>query len=420
MKPAVDVVITGVGVVSPIGIGSEPYWNAMLKGQSGVRALDLYDGSELAPPLGGEVADFDPNQFIPRKQKKVMSRDIQLGFAAAELACRQAGVQPGTVDPERLGVIYGADMIAAELPELQEAFGSCTIDGRFDFSLWGQRVKDHLFPLWMLKYLPNMPACHIAIAQDARGPNNSITLSEASSLAAVIEATQAIRRGQADLMLAGGASSRLHPCVWLRCTSYQLSSRTNDPAGACRPFDADRDGLVFGEGAAAFVLENRRHAEARGAQPLARIAGAASTHEARRPGMPVEGEAVRRAIQAALSAAGLQPSDLGHVNAHGVGTTVDDRIEARAIRDTLGDVPVTAPKSYFGDLCAATGAVEMVASLLALEKGLVPPTLNYRRPDPECPVRVVAGGAIPLVRPAAMVLNHARTGQAVAVVLAAP
>lgn len=420
MQPAVDVVITGVGIVSPIGIGADPFWSAMLEGRSGVRSLDLYAGSDLPPPLGGEVRDFDPNQFVPRKQKKVMSRDIQLGFAAAELACRQAGVKPGVVDPERLGVIYGADMIAAELPELQDAFRSCLAGGNFEFPLWGQRVKDNLFPLWMLKYLPNMPACHIAIAQDARGPNNSITLSEVSSLAAISEAAQAIRRGQADLMIAGGASSRLHPCVWLRCTSYQVSSRTGDPTGACRPFDADRDGLVFGEGAGAFLLENRRHAEARGAGALARIAGMASTYEARRPGAPPSGDAIRRAIGSALAAAGLTASDVGHVNAHGIGTIVDDRVEAQAIRDTLGDVPVTAPKSYFGDLCAATGAVEMAASVLTFEKGLVPPTLNYRRPDPQCPIRVVAGEPVPLGRPAAVVLNHATAGQAAALVLTAP
>lgn len=414
-----EVVITGIGVVSPIGIGTEAYWNALLAGRSGIRALELYDGSDLAPPLGGEVADFDPNRFLPRKQKKVMSRDIQLGFAAAELACQQAGIRPGAVDPERLGVVFGADMIACELPELQDAFRSCLEDGRFRFGLWGQRVNDNLFPLWMLKYLPNMPACHIAIAQDARGPNNSLTLSEASSLAAMGEAVQAIRRGQADMMIAGGASSRLHPCVWLRCMSYQMSGRTKDPAGACRPFDAHRDGMVFGEGAAAFLLENRAHAEARGVRPLGRILAVASSCEVPRPNAPRSGEAIVRVIRAALAASGLSPEDIGHVNAHGVGTTLDDRIEAQAIRRTLGDVPVTAPKSYFGNLCAAAGAVELVASILALEKGLIPPTRNYSHPDPACPVRVVAGEPLPATQRAALALNHAPAGQAVALVLAA-
>lgn len=415
-----EVMITGIGVVSPIGIGTEAYWSAMLAGHSGVRALDLYDGSELSPPLGGQVIDFDPSCFLPRKQKKVMSRDIQLGFAAAELACQQAGVHPGSVDPERLGVIFGADMIACELPELQEAFRSCMEDGQFRFALWGQRVKDNLFPLWMLKYLPNMPACHIAIAQDARGPNNSLTLSEASSLAALGEAAQAIRRGQADMMIAGGASSRLHPCVWLRCMSYQFSRRTDDPAGACRPFDARRDGMVFGEGAAAFLLESRQHAEARGVRPLARILAVASSCEAPRRDAPRSGEAIVRVIRSALASSGLRHEEIGHVNAHGVGTTLDDRIEAQAIRRTLGDVPVTAPKSYFGNLCAAAGAVELVASVLALEKGLIPPTRNYSQPDPDCPVRVVAGEPWPSTQPAALALNHAPAGQAVALVLAAP
>lgn len=414
-----EVVITGIGVVSPLGIGTEAYWNAMLAGRSGVRTLELYDGSELAPPLGGQVVDFDPNRFLPRKQKKVMSRDIQLGFAAAELACQQAGIRPGMVDPERLGVVFGADMIACELPELQDAFRSCVEEGQFRYGLWGQRIKDNLFPLWMLKYLPNMPACHIAIAQDARGPNNSLTLSEASSLAALGEAVQAIRRGQADLMIAGGASSRLHPCVWLRCMSYQMSRRTEDPAGACRPFDAHRDGMVFGEGAAAFLLESRQHALARGVRPLARILAVTSSCESPRKGVPRSGEAIARVIRSALVASGLGPESLGHVNAHGVGTTWDDRIEAQAIRRTLGDVPVTAPKSYFGNLCAAAGAVELVASVLALEKGWIPPTRNYHHPDPECPVRVVAGDPEPQTQPAVLALNHAPAGQAVALVLAA-
>lgn len=220
--------------------------------------------------MGGEITDFEPQQFVrPRKALKVMSRDIQLAFAAADLACTQAGVAPGTVDPERLGVLFGADMIAAELPEMVNAYHACMVDGQFDFSRWGQRAIAELFPLWMLKYLPNMPACHIGIARDARGPNNSLTLAEVSSLSAVTEAVRIIqpRSGRRDDCRRHQLAH--HPTIWVRRGAYQVSQRVNDPAAACRPFDADRDGMVHGEGSGAFVLESREHAEARGAKILA-------------------------------------------------------------------------------------------------------------------------------------------------------
>jgi 3-oxoacyl-[acyl-carrier-protein] synthase II len=264
-----------------------------------------------------------------------------------------------------------------------------------------------------------MPACHVGILHDARGPNNTLTLAEVSSLAALAEAAEIIRRGQADVVLAGGASSRIHPGVFLRNVGRQLSRRFADPAAACRPFDADRDGMVFGEGAAALVLEAREHAQHRGAEGrvAARIHGCAAAFEPPRPGMPLRGDAIRRAIRGALAAADWEPGHVGHVNAHGLSTTLDDRLEAQAIRDTLGSVPVTAPKSYFGNLGAATGAVELAAGVLALRHRLVPPTLNYQRPDPECPVAVVRGQAVPLERPTVLALNHAASGQAIAVAL---
>lgn len=420
MGPTREIVITGVGVVSPIGIGPEPFWRAMEEGRSGVQRLAPLEGSDLPSPLGAEITNFEPQQFVrPRKALKVMSRDIQLAFASADLACTQAGVAPGTVDPERLGVLFGADMIAAELPEMLDAYRVCMVDGQFQFPLWGQRAMAELFPLWMLKYLPNMPACHIGIARDARGPNNSLTLAEVASLSALTEAVRIIQRGQADAMIVGGTSSRNHPTIWVRRGAYQVSQRVNDPAAACRPFDADRDGMVYGEGSGAFVLESLAHAEARGAKILARILGFSSTFEPHHPGQPLQGNAIRAAIRQVLAQTGLQPSDIGHVNADGLSTTSDDQIEAQAIRETLGDVPVTAPKSYFGNLSAGTGAVEMAASVLAFEKDAIPPTLNYQQPDPTCPVNVVHTKPAPLGPPVALVLNHSRVGQSVAVAIAA-
>jgi 3-oxoacyl-[acyl-carrier-protein] synthase II len=265
-----------------------------------------------------------------------------------------------------------------------------------------------------------MPACHIGIAQDARGPNNTITLGDVSTLWAISEAARAIDRGQADAMIAGGVGARVQPMIWAHEQALQFSRRSDDPAGACRPFDAQRDGMVNGEGSAAFLLESRQSAEARGAKPLARVVAIATTFEPRPDRSPPQGEAIRAAIRQALERAGLEPRHIGHVNAHGMSTTLDDRIEAQAIRAVLGDVPVTAPKSYFGNLGAGGGAVEMAASLLALEHGLVPPTLNYEQPDPECPVNVVHGRPLAADQRTALILNHSRVGQSVAVVLAAP
>ncbi len=418
MASSPDIVVTGVGTISPIGIGNEPFWTALCEGRSGVRLLPPFDDPALAAPFGGVVADFDAKQYVrPRKSLKVMSRDIQLGFAAADLAYVDAGLRERPVDPERLGVMLGADLIPCELDELAGAFRSCTIDGRFDFNRWGAAVTAELFPLWMLKYLPNMPACHIGIAQDARGPNNTITLGDVSTLSALAEATRVVARGQADVIIAGGVGSRIHPAMWIRGQIIGQSRRRGDPATASRPFDALRDGLVNGEGAGAFILETQPHAQARGARVLARILGFASVFEPHGNGQPCQGTAIRRAIVAALGAAGLKPTEIGHVVAHGISTIDSDRREAQAIRATLGDVPVTAPKSYFGYLGAASGALETALSVLAFQHGVVPPTLNYEHPDPECPINVVHGRPLPLGRPTALILSHSPCGQAVALVL---
>ncbi len=420
MSGSSQIVITGMGAISPIGIGSDALWTSLRDGRSGVRDLALFRHTDLPPAFGAAVADFDPKQVIrPRKSLKVMSRDIQMAFAAADLACKQAGHDATPFDPDRMGVLFGAEPIPCELNDLIGAFRGCMESGRFDFRQWGAKAIPEMFPLWMLKYLPNMPACHIAIAQDARGPNNSIALEDVSSLLAVAEAVRIIERGHADVMVAGGVSSRISPPLWVRSHVYHFNRSATEPTAASRPFDAGRDGMVPGEGAAAFVLETRRHAEARGATVLGRVLGFASAFEPHRGGRPLTGTAIRAAITGALGHAGLGPGDLGHVNAHGASTRDADRIEAQAIRATLGDVPVFAPKSYFGNLGPGGGAVEMAASVLALSHGLVPATLNYDRPDPECPVNVIAGSAQPSRRPAALLLNHSIYGQAAAVVLGA-
>ncbi len=413
-----DIVVTGIGVASPIGIGAAAYWASLCEGRSGVRNLGLYEDNSLPLSIGGEVADFEAKKYVrPRKSLKVMSRDIQLAFAAADLACEQAGLHDKPTEPDRLGIVFGAELISCELSELVAAYRGCIQNGSFNFDNWGRSAMAEMYPLWMLKYLPNMPACHIGIAQDARGPNNSLTLGDVSSLSAVAEAMRVIQRGAADVMIAGGTGSRIHAGLWARSPLFHVSRHRGDPTEACRPFDAQRDGSVNGEGSGAIILERRDHAEARGAEICATVLGYSSNFEPRRNGNSLHGSAVRQAITSAMKNAGVTAADIGHVNANAGGLVEDDKVEAQAIRELLGDVPVTAPKSYFGNLGAGTGAVELMASLLALKHGTIPPTLNYKTPDPECPINVVHGRPEKLDRPAALILNHTPFGQAIAVVV---
>ncbi len=417
-----EVVITGMGIVSPIGIGREAFWESLINGRSGVQTFQSIDASGFGVRFGAEILDFDPKAYVrPRKSLKVMSREIQLGFAAADMALADAGFDPSQIAPERLGVVFGADPIYSELSEWVPVYRRAMVENRLVYDKWAPSVMSEMYPLWLLKYLPNMTPCHVAIAHDARGPNNSIVMAEVSGLLAIAEAMRIVERSHADMMIAGASSAmRIHPTSLIFHAEALLSRRNDDPAAACRPFDADRDGMVNGEGAAAFVLESRQHAERRGARILARIVADASRFEPQPTGAAISGAAIRRAIEAALSATGMKPSDIGHVNAAGLGTPEHDRAEARAIRDALGDVPVTAPTSYFGHLGAAAGAVEMVASLLALERGQIPPTLNYDRPDPECRINVVSRSPRPSKKPTALALNQTLSGQAAALLLAAP
>jgi 3-oxoacyl-[acyl-carrier-protein] synthase II len=240
-------------------------------------------------------------------------------------------------------VVLGADRICGVPEESQDTYRKCVVDGRFDYQRWGTEGLASTFPLSFLRLLPNMIASHISIAHDARGPNNTIHEAEVSSLLAIREALRVIQRVAADVMLAGGASSRMQPFDWVaHCTLGRASTRQGDPAEVLRPFDADRSGEVYGEGAAVFVLETRRHAEARGATILARVLGAATACETGNG--VLKGAGLRRAMALALGEAGLTPADIGHVNAHGAGVRLDDAVEASAIREVLGDVPVTAPR----------------------------------------------------------------------------
>jgi 3-oxoacyl-[acyl-carrier-protein] synthase II len=421
IRSRVEVVVTGIGAACPIGIGYDAVRNALASGLSGVRRLRAFDTPEFPVRIGAEVVDFEASRFVAaRKSLKIMSRGIQLAFASAKMAVDQANLAASGVSPDRLGVVFGSEMLQVEPDELVSAFRPCLDGGKFEFARWDERAMGEMYPLWMLKYLPNMPACHVAIAHDARGPNNTIVLGEVSSLLAVAEGMRVIERGGADVMIVGGTGSRLHPQAWAFRDNVQLlSPRIDRPEEVSRPFDATRDGMVYGEGAAALVLESRRHAAARGAKCLARVAGCANTFQACTPGRSYPGQAIRAAIRQVLRDARLEPTEVGHVNAHGLSTRVHDRTEAQAIRETLGNVPVTAPKSYFGNLGAACGAVELLATLAAFETGQVPPILNYERPDPDCPINVVHAAPLATDNRTAIALNQTLMGQSVALALAA-
>ena len=420
--PPSEVVITGVGIVSPIGIEKQSFWDALCAGRSGVGPIRSFDASGLPIRIAAEVDDFNPKLYVKqRRSLKVMARDAQFGIAATELACRDSGIAPGVVDPDRFGVVLGADRICGSIEDSERPYRNCMVDGRFDFSRWATEGMAVSFPLGFLRVLPNMIASHVSIAQDARGPNNTIHHADVSALLALSEAVAVIQRGAADVMIAGGASSAMAPldCT-ARCVLGILSPRQDDPAASMRPFDADRDGQVWGEGGAAFILESRRHAEARGANISARVLGWASAWDPHCKSDASDGMDLRRAIRLALEKAELTANQVGHVNAQGLSTIQDDRLEARAIHSELPAVPVTAPKSYFGNLGAASGAMEMAVSVLALQKGLVPAVLNYERPDPDCPVQVIHGQPMASSAPVAVLVNRTSIGQAAALVLAGP
>lgn len=415
-----EIVITGLGVVSPIGVGLEAFGEQLRAGLSGIRPIEAFDSSALEVGFGGQIVDFDPKLYVrPRKSLKVMSREICFGFAAADLAMVDAGLPAGSVEPDRFGVVFGSDMIYADTHDLEGSYRRCMHEGRFDFTRWADAAADELHPLWLLKLLPNMTASHIAIAQDARGPNNTIVLGDVSSLLAIAEAASVIRRGWADVMITGGTGCRLDPTAIVARGECQLSRRRDDCRRASRPFDRDRDGMVNGEGAGAIVLESLEHAMRRGARIHGRLLSVVARHEPVPHGGSIEGHGLRAAIRGALAVADLEPGEIGHVNAHGLGTVEMDRIEAGAIQAELGNVPVTAFKSRFGHLGAGGGTVELAASLLDLGRGDVLPTLNFETADPACPVQVVHGEPLAGRPPVALAVNLSSTGQAAAVAVAA-
>lgn len=408
-----DVVITGLGVVSPIGIGRADFELSLREGRSGVAPIQQYDASALAVPYGGEIQDFQPKLYVkPRKSLKVMCREIQAGVASAALAVEDAGLDTQTLDNDRFGVVYGCPMFYSETAEMVDLFRQCQDEkGEFAAERYGSHFARQMQPLWMLKYLPNMTASHIGIAHNARGANNSVVMGDVSSTLAIIEAATVIQRGYCDVMLTGGSGNRLSLTGVVYRGDSNLSHHPS-PQQASRPFDADRDGQVIGEGAGTLVLESRQHAEERNANILGSIVSFSSTHAGSdiRLGMV---SAIERSIRTCLTKGGCE--SVGHVNTHGLSERLHDSHEAQAIVNALGSRTLaTGIKSYFGNVGAASGVLELAASLVC--QGEVPSTLNYERADPACAIRIdkqfqSAAG------PEILKLNQAGTGQAVALLV---
>jgi 3-oxoacyl-[acyl-carrier-protein] synthase II len=430
------VVITGMGVICPLGDSKELLWEGLQAGRSAVGLLERVPPTFLPSKYGAEcrtftesIEDFGPLekalQRNIRKSLKMMSREIAMGVAAAQKALSDANLAQGGFDPDRSGVIYGMDHILTMPEEFAAGIARCTDgEGRFHLEQWGNEGLGEVNPLWLLKYLPNMPASHIAIFNEMRGPNNSLTLREAAANLAVAEAARIIARGAADMMIAGATGTRIHPIRTVSVTMQEeiagAEGEVGDPAALSRPFDLDRCGMVLGEGAGAIVMESLDSAQARGAKIWGEVVGFGSSTVQTPRGIARRRMAIANAIRQSLAMAGIKAEEVGHIHGHGLATHSCDAEEAQAIHEVFGDsvqeLPVTAAKSYFGNLGAAGGLVELAASLLALDRDRLFRTLNYETPDPECPIRVAANDGL---SPGASFLNLSVTpqGQASAVLV---
>ena len=427
------VVITGIGVVSAAGIGADALNQAVCGPTIWTRRVQGFDPGGLPSQVAGEVPDFSATKFVPkryRKAVKVMARDIELAVAAADLAVRDAGIitkgvdeDNVDVDPSRMACNIGAGQICADLGELGEALQFGVADnGEFDLRKWGSKGMQNLTPLWLLKYLPNMLACHVTIIHDIRGPSNTITCGEASGLMSVGEARRHIARDSADLALAGGAESRVNPMGMLRQGMLgRLVTTCNDrPAEACCPFDAAHCGTVTGEAGGVLALEELGRADARGARIYAEIVGFASASDP--SGMDPAAHHcgnVGLAAHKAMAEAGIGPRELGLVIAHGTGVPHEDQLEAAALIDLVNGarVPVVSIMGSVGNGHAGAGGLSGAVAAMAISQQTVPAVANFQAPAAGC------GGLDVSTHPRRQEINYVlaqsfnHVGQSAAVVL---
>jgi 3-oxoacyl-[acyl-carrier-protein] synthase II len=397
--------IVGIGVISPIGQSTHDYWSNLIARRSGVAHISLFDASTFPTRIAAEVKDFDPLKYIEkRKSLKVMMRDMQFAVAATKEAAEDARLDQPQPDPTRIGVVFGAGMISTDVCELAPAIArSLDGAGQFDMVRFGAEGIHLLFPLWLLKQLPNMLASHVSINYNAQGPSNTITTGCSASAHAIGEASRIISRGGADIVITGGASSCITPLKLIRYHKLGVLSRRNDfPERASCPFDARRDGFVIGEGAGIIILEEIEHARARGARIYAELLGYGSSVDMQRsPRGAVETSSKSRAMRAAVADAGIAASEVDYISAHGNSIPFTDRLETMAIKEVWGgraySIPVSSIKGQIGDLTSASGAMGLISAAMAIHHRVIPCTMNYEVSDPECDLDYV-----PQPRPAAV------------------
>jgi len=385
------VVVTGIGCVTPIGNDVKEMWESLCEARSGIGTITHFDASNFPTTFAAEVSDYDLGDYYESLERfEHAGRNIRFAVGAAFQAMNDSAVLADGIDPARLGVYLGAGEGQQDFSLFMNMVAQAQQNGELDLERFTQSGLELLNPQAELEQEPNMPSGHLASLFDAQGPNLNCLTACAASSQAIGEAAEIIRRGDADVMLSGGAHSMIHP---FGVTGFSLltalSTRNDDPTGASRPFDKNRDGFVLGEGAGMVVLEELGRAKARGAEIYGEVVGYGSSADAYRiTDIHPAGRGAITCIQTALSDAKLNPQDLGYVNAHGTSTVVNDKVETMAIRESLGahasQVPVSSIKSMMGHLIAAAGSVEAITCLLAIKHGVLPPTINYETADPDC------------------------------------
>lgn len=381
------IAVTGIGVISSAGLTASQFWDTLT-------APPTSDAAAGQAEFAGRIDDFGdlpaPKKKAIRKALKLMNRETQMGVAAGQQALSDSRITD-CYSPERIGVCFGADNVSIQPEDFVHGIQACsTEDGRFDAERWGADGISGIAPLWLLKCLPNMPACYLAILNDLRGPGNTITQRDVSSNMCIAEACRSIRAGDADATLVGGVGTTL---ATFNLMHARIEGDVTEQHGVCRPFDRNRTGSTPGEGAGAIILEDLHAAQQRGATIYGEILGTGAA-AAVGPGRIDSGQkALRRAMQQTFSRSGSQPATIGHVHAHGLATRESDIAESRAIHDVFGeataDIPIVAAKSQLANAAAGAGMLEFIASLLALQNGHLFPIRNFQEADPDCPLRLV-------------------------------
>lgn len=382
------VVVTGIGVIASNGIGKDAFWEAIKSGKSGISPITSFDASAFTTRFAGEIKNFQPENFMEKKNIRRMDRTSQLAVAASKMAVEDAGFNPRANGRYKTGVMIGTAMA-----------GHGYIMKQYEEYL--KTGPSRVSPFVALASFPDACASQVSIELGVTGPSFSIATACSSASDAIGYAWEAIRSNTVDFIIMGGAEAGIYPGVLAAfCAARALSTRNNEPEKACRPFNLDRDGFVLGEGAGMLVLEEYEHAKSRGAHIYAEILGHGMTCDAYHMTSPdPEGTEAIRAMQIAMKSAGVTPDEIDYINAHGTSTPLNDKTETMIIKKVFGEraykIPVSATKSMIGHLIGAAGSVELIAALLAMEHKMIPPTINYEVPDPECDLDYVPNQARP-------------------------